>query len=51
MRSLWHDSQPAYCGRFVNFAGVDACPRPVQRRLPLVIGGRSRAATAGMGTG
>jgi probable F420-dependent oxidoreductase len=44
MRSLWHDPQPAYRGRFVNFAGVDAYPRPVQRRLPLVIGGHSPAA-------
>jgi probable F420-dependent oxidoreductase len=44
MRSLWHDPQPAYHGRFVNFAGVDAYPRPVQRRLPLVIGGHTPAA-------
>jgi len=43
MRSLWHDLQPAYHGRFVNFAGIDAYPRPVQRRLPLVIGGHTPA--------
>ena len=35
---------PAYHGRFVNFAGVDAYPRPVQRWLPLVIGGHTPAA-------
>ena len=33
-----------YHGRFVDFAGVDAYPRPVQRRLPLVIGGHTPAA-------
>jgi len=44
MRSLWDDPQPAYHGRFVNFAGVDAYPRPVQQRLPLVIGGHTPAA-------
>ena len=44
MRSLWDDPQPAYHGRFVDFAGVDAYPRPVQRRLPLVIGGHTPAA-------
>jgi probable F420-dependent oxidoreductase len=41
MRSLWDDPQPAYHGRFVDFVGVDAYPRPVQRRLPLVIGGHT----------
>jgi len=44
MRALWHDPQPAYHGRFVDFAGVNAYPRPVQRRLPLVIGGHTPAA-------
>jgi len=35
MRSLWRDPRPADRGRFVDFAGVDAYPRPVRRRLPL----------------
>jgi probable F420-dependent oxidoreductase len=44
MRSLWHDERPAFHGRFVDFAGVDAFPRPAQQPLPVVIGGHSVAA-------
>jgi probable F420-dependent oxidoreductase len=36
---LWYEERPAYHGRFVDFAGVDAHPRPVQRPVPLVVGG------------
>jgi probable F420-dependent oxidoreductase len=44
MRSLWQDDAPAARGRFVEFDGVDAHPRPVQRPLPVVVGGHSEAA-------
>src|ERR671914_2098748 len=44
MRALWEQDDPAYRGRYVEFEGVDAHPRPVQRRLPVVVGGHSRAA-------
>jgi probable F420-dependent oxidoreductase len=44
MRSLWHDDAPAYDGRYASFAGVDAYPRPVQRPLPIVVGGHTDAA-------
>jgi probable F420-dependent oxidoreductase len=44
MRSLWQDDRPEFHGRFVDFAGVDAYPRPVQRPLPIVVGGHSPAA-------
>jgi probable F420-dependent oxidoreductase len=44
MRSLWEDEAPAHHGRFVDFDGVDAHPRPVQRPLPVVVGGASAAA-------
>ncbi len=44
MRALWTSEAPAYAGRYVRFAGVDAHPRPVQRPLPVVIGGRAPAA-------
>jgi probable F420-dependent oxidoreductase len=44
MRSLWEDAKPAADGPFVSFSGVDAHPRPVQRPLPVVIGGESPAA-------
>jgi len=41
LEHLWYDDHPEYHGRFVDFAGVDAYPRPVQRPIPLVIGGHS----------
>jgi probable F420-dependent oxidoreductase len=41
---LWYEDHPAYHGRFVDFAGIDAHPRPVQQPVPLVIGGHSSAA-------
>jgi probable F420-dependent oxidoreductase len=44
MRSLWHDDAPAFDGRYASFAGVDAYPRPVQRPLPIVVGGHTDAA-------
>ena len=44
MRSLWSDDAPAHHGRHVDFEGVDAHPRPVQRPLPVVIGGHSAVA-------
>jgi probable F420-dependent oxidoreductase len=42
--ALWYDDRPAYHGRYVDFAGVDAHPRPVQRPVPVVVGGHSPAA-------
>ncbi len=42
--ALWYDDQPSYHGRFVDFAGVDAHPRPLQRPVPIVVGGHSPAA-------
>jgi probable F420-dependent oxidoreductase len=44
MRSLWEDEVPAHAGRHVEFQGVDAHPRPVQRPLPVVVGGHTEAA-------
>jgi probable F420-dependent oxidoreductase len=44
MRSLWEDERPAFHGRFADFEGVDAHPRPVQRPLPVVVGGHTEAA-------
>jgi probable F420-dependent oxidoreductase len=44
MRALWEQDAPAYRGRHVEFEGIDAHPRPVQRPLPVVVGGHSRAA-------
>jgi len=45
MRALWTQPQPAFHGRYADFGGVDAYPRPVQPDGPrIVIGGHSRAA-------
>ena len=44
MRALWTQDAPAYEGRHVRFAAVDAHPRPVQRPLPVMVGGRTPAA-------
>jgi probable F420-dependent oxidoreductase len=41
---LWYDENPEYHGRFVDFAGIDAHPRPVQRPIPIIVGGHSDAA-------
>src|SRR4051794_36342960 len=44
MHSLWYDEHPAFHGRFADFGGVDAYPRPVQQPIPIVVGGHTRAA-------
>jgi probable F420-dependent oxidoreductase len=44
MRAMWEEEAPAYEGRHIRFEGVDAHPRPVQRPLPVVVGGHTRAA-------
>jgi probable F420-dependent oxidoreductase len=41
LHSLWYDEHPEYHGRFVEFAAVDAHPRPVQRPIPIVAAGHS----------
>jgi len=54
MGHLWYDRHPEHHGRFADFAGVDAHPRPVQRPIPVVVGGRTppayrRAVARGQG--
>ncbi|MDL4819196.1 LLM class F420-dependent oxidoreductase [Actinomadura opuntiae] len=44
IRSLWYDDAPAFHGRHADFEGVDAHPRPVQRPVPVVMGGHGPAA-------
>jgi probable F420-dependent oxidoreductase len=41
LASLWYDEHPEYHGRFVDFAAVDAHPRPAQRPVPIVVGGHT----------
>jgi probable F420-dependent oxidoreductase len=44
MRSLWEDEAPEHHGPHAEFEAIDAHPRPLQRPLPVVVGGGSRAA-------
>ena len=44
MRALWEEEKPAFDGEYVSFSGVNAYPRPVQRPLPVVVGGSTSAA-------
>jgi probable F420-dependent oxidoreductase len=54
MAHLWYDEHPEFHGRFADFAGIDAHPRPVQQPIPIVIAGHTprayrRAITRGHG--
>lgn len=42
LRIALGDEQPAYTGEFYDFAGSVVDPRPVQPRVPLLVGGRTR---------
>jgi len=44
MEHLWYDTHPEFHGHFADFAGVDAYPRPVQRPIPIVVGGHTSRA-------
>jgi probable F420-dependent oxidoreductase len=45
MHAVWMQEKPAYQGRYVTFAGVQAQPQPVQRPTPpIIVGGRTPAA-------
>ena len=54
LRKLWTEDEVTFRGRFYNYQSVSISPRPVQRFLPMWIGGSSPAAvqrTARFGTG
>ena len=44
LEALWYQDRPEHHGTFVDFAGVDARPRPVQQPIPIVVGGHSAPA-------
>ena len=45
MRALWNQPNPSFQGKYVNFNGIQAQPRPVQPGgPPIIVGGASRAA-------
>ena len=44
MRALWEQERPSFEGEFVGFSDVNAHPRPVQKPIPVIMGGHSEAA-------
>lgn len=42
MRAIWTQERPAYHGQYVDYAGVQAYPKP--RHIPVVVGGHSPGA-------
>ncbi|MGI9423233.1 MAG: LLM class F420-dependent oxidoreductase, partial [Hyphomicrobiaceae bacterium] len=44
MRELWQADAPSYDGEFVQFRDAYCRPQPVNRRVPIVVGGHSKAA-------
>ena len=39
MRAIWTESKPEYHGELVDFPPMMTWPKPVQKRLPVVVGG------------
>jgi probable F420-dependent oxidoreductase len=44
MRVLWADDQPSYQGETVRFHDARMWPKPVHRRIPIVLGGHGEVA-------
>lgn len=44
MRELWAKDDASFMGQFVSFHGVSCNPKPINGRVPFVIGGHSGAA-------
>jgi probable F420-dependent oxidoreductase len=44
MRILWSDDQPTYRGTTVRFTDARMWPKPVHRRIPIVVGGHGEMA-------
>jgi probable F420-dependent oxidoreductase len=44
MRTLWSEEEPRFDGKYSRFAGMKFSPKPIQKPIPIVIGGVSRAA-------
>ena len=44
LRCLWTDDAPTFKGEFVNFESVYCRPKPVQKNVPIIIGGHSKLA-------
>ncbi|HWD60579.1 MAG TPA: LLM class F420-dependent oxidoreductase [Stellaceae bacterium] len=53
-RELWTNENPTFSGKYVNFSNIFFQPRPVQKRVPIWVGGESGPAlrrTAKLGDG
>lgn len=44
MRELWSADAPSFAGRYVNFKDAFMRPKPVNRSVPIIIGGQTEAA-------
>lgn len=44
LRALWAEDPTSFEGRFVSFRSVRSFPKPIQRPIPIVLGGNSDAA-------
>src|SRR5580692_7352048 len=44
MRELWSSDAPNFAGRYVNFKDAFMRPKPVNRTVPIIIGGHTEAA-------
>ncbi|HZT47809.1 MAG TPA: LLM class F420-dependent oxidoreductase [Hyphomicrobiaceae bacterium] len=44
MRELWSADKPTFNGRFVSFKEAYCRPQPVNKRVPIIVGGHSEAA-------
>ena len=44
MRTLWSEEDPKFEGKFWRFSGMKFSPKPLQKPIPVIIGGISRAA-------
>lgn len=44
MRALWKDERASFQGRFVSFRDVFCRPRPPAGRIPIIVGGDTKAA-------
>ena len=43
MRALWDQDDASYEGAFVSFKGMSCNPKPAQGRVPILVGGHSKA--------
>lgn len=44
MRELWSSDSPTFDGEFTQFKGAHCLPRPVNKSVPIIVGGHSKMA-------